>query len=137
MVSLLCSRLHGPQRILLIFFTYSAGGKQSGFGIYFQGRWEQTNWPNEWAENGTLADITFLEPFPVVVAISIWGLHLRNKKLTRLNLRNYTPTCKRGYTAVTMSVCCPFVYKQFGPYLSQLLLGGIISYLIHSFDLMS
>jgi hypothetical protein len=54
-----------------------------------------------------------------------------------LNVRNYTPTCKRGYTAVTMSVCCPFVYKQFGPYLSQLLLGGIISYLIHSFHLMS
>jgi hypothetical protein len=80
MASLLCSTLHGPQRILLISFTYSAGGKQSGFGIYFHGRWAQTNWPNEWAENGTLADITFLEPFPVVVAISIWGLHLRNKK---------------------------------------------------------
>jgi hypothetical protein len=31
-----------------------------------------------------------------------------------LNLMNYTPTCKREYTAVTMSVCCPFVYKQFG-----------------------
>jgi hypothetical protein len=29
-----------------------------------------------------------------------------------LNLRNYTPTGKRGHTAVTMSVCCPFVYKQ-------------------------
>ena len=82
MASLLCSTLHGPQRILLISFTYSAGGKQSGFGIYFHGRWAQTNWPNEWAENGTLADITFLEPFPVVVAISIWGLHLRNKKKT-------------------------------------------------------
>jgi hypothetical protein len=40
------------------------------------------NWPNEWAEHVTLADITFLELFPVVVAISIWGLHLRNKKLT-------------------------------------------------------
>jgi hypothetical protein len=64
------------------FFTDSAGGKQRGFGIYFQGRWAQANWPNEWAENGTLADITFLELFPVVVAISIWGLHLRNKKLT-------------------------------------------------------
>jgi hypothetical protein len=54
-----------------------------------------------------------------------------------LNLNDYTPTCKRGHTAVTMSVCCPFVYKQLGPHLSQLLLGRIISYLIHSFDLMS
>ena len=63
-------------------FTDSAGGKQRGFGIHVQGRWAQANWPNECAENGTLADITFLELFPVVVAISIWGLHLRNKKLT-------------------------------------------------------
>jgi hypothetical protein len=54
-----------------------------------------------------------------------------------LNLKDYTPTCKSGHTAVTMSVCCPFVYKQLGPHLSQLLLGRIISYLIHSFDLMS
>jgi hypothetical protein len=49
------------------------GSTVRGFGIYFQGRWAQANWPNEWAENGTLADITFLELFPVVVAISIWG----------------------------------------------------------------
>lgn len=46
------------------FFTDSAGGKQRGFGIYFQGRWAQANWPNEWAENGTLADITFFGTFP-------------------------------------------------------------------------
>jgi hypothetical protein len=62
---------------------------------------------------------------------------LRMRLLSWLNLRNYTPTCKRGHTAVTMSVCCPFVYKQLGPHLSQLLLGRIISYLIHNFDLMS
>jgi hypothetical protein len=32
------------------FLTDSARGKQRGFGIYFQGRWAQANWPNEWAE---------------------------------------------------------------------------------------
>ena len=81
MASLLCSTLHVPQPILLNFLQKVQGANR-GFGIYFQGRWAQANWPNEWAENGTLADITFLELFPVVVAISIWGLHLRNKKLT-------------------------------------------------------
>jgi hypothetical protein len=56
---------------------------------------------------------------------SYWFRYLKWKLVKIwLNLRNYTPTCKRGYTAVTMSVCCPFVYKQFGPYLSPLLITG-------------
>ena len=45
-------------------FTDSAGGQNKGFGIYFQGRWAQKCWPEEWAENGILTDITFLELFP-------------------------------------------------------------------------
>jgi hypothetical protein len=59
-------------------------------------RGAQANWPNERAENGTLADITFLELFPVVVAISIWGLHLRNKKLT-FNIDNKSVTLNIFY----------------------------------------
>ena len=77
MASLLCSTLHGPQPILLNVLQIVQGVNRGA----------QANWPNEWAENGTLADITFLELFPVVVAISIWGLHLRNKKLT-FNIQN-------------------------------------------------
>jgi hypothetical protein len=30
----------------------------------------------EWADNGILADITFLELFPVVISVHIWGIHL-------------------------------------------------------------
>jgi hypothetical protein len=46
---------------------------KTGFGIYFQGKWAQKCWPKEWEEMGILKDITFLELFPVVVALCIWG----------------------------------------------------------------
>jgi hypothetical protein len=61
-------------------FTDSTGGRDKGFGIYFQGKWAQGCWPKEWANNGILADITFLELFPVVISVHIWGIHLKNKK---------------------------------------------------------
>ena len=62
-------------------FTDSVGGHNKGFGIYFQGKWAQICWPKERVENGTLKDITFLELFPVVVSIYIWGSFLKNKKI--------------------------------------------------------
>ena len=52
-----------------------------GFGIYFNGKWAQTCWPSDWLKNGILQEITFLELFPVVVAIHLWGHQLENKKL--------------------------------------------------------
>jgi hypothetical protein len=30
---------------------------------------------------GILADITFLELFPVVISVHIWGIHLKNKRI--------------------------------------------------------
>jgi hypothetical protein len=33
-------------------FTDSAGGRDKGFGIYFQGKWARGCWPKEWADNG-------------------------------------------------------------------------------------
>jgi hypothetical protein len=62
-------------------FTDSAGGQNRGFGIYFQGKWAQKCWPKLWEEMGILKDITFLELFPVVVALCIWGEQLKNKKI--------------------------------------------------------
>jgi hypothetical protein len=41
--------------------------------FYFQGKWAQKCWPKLWEEMGILKDITFLELFPVVVALCIWG----------------------------------------------------------------
>ena len=37
--------------------------------------------PEQWELNGILTTITFLELFPVVVALNIWGYYLRNKKI--------------------------------------------------------
>ncbi len=62
----------------LELYTDSAGGK--GFGIVFGNKWAQANWPDIW-EQEILRDITFLELFPVIVAIEIWGSHLKNKKI--------------------------------------------------------
>ena len=65
----------------LELFIDSAGGQNRGFGIYFQRKWTQKCWPKEWEEMGILKDITFLELFPVVVALYIWGYQLKNKKI--------------------------------------------------------
>ena len=47
-------------------------------------------WPAGWENKENLKDICFLEMIPVVLAIEVWGLKLRNKKvvltLTILNL---------------------------------------------------
>jgi hypothetical protein len=50
-------------------FTDSAGGQNRGFGIYFQGKWAQKCWPKLWEDMDILKDISFLELFPVVVAL--------------------------------------------------------------------
>lgn len=67
----------------LHLFTDSAGGAngRGGFGIYFGGAWAQSCFPSKWEKEGILKDITFLEFFPLVVAIEIWGHRLINKKL--------------------------------------------------------
>jgi hypothetical protein len=63
------------------FYTDSAGGSTRGFGIYFQGKWAHACWPKDWVDNQLLAEITFLEMFPIVIAINIWGASLKNKKI--------------------------------------------------------
>jgi len=52
-------------------FTDSAGGTGKGFGIYFNGMWAQAVWPEQCELTGILTDITFLELFPVVIALNI------------------------------------------------------------------
>lgn len=65
----------------LQFFTDSAGGAGRGFGIYFQGQWAYGTWPNTQPWQSLLPNITFLELFPVVTALSTWGSSLQNRKL--------------------------------------------------------
>jgi hypothetical protein len=65
----------------LELFTDIAGWKGRGFGIYFGWKWAQACWPTSWHNSDILSDITFLELFPVVVALNIWGTDLKNKKI--------------------------------------------------------
>lgn len=63
------------------FFTDSAGGVGMGFGIYFQTHWCAAKWPDDWHGADITRDITALELFPILVAISIWGSKLRNMRI--------------------------------------------------------
>lgn len=49
----------------------AAGGY--GLGSYFRGHWCDAPWPELWVYNGVTVDMTFLELFPLVVAVPIWG----------------------------------------------------------------
>jgi len=64
----------------LELYTDSAGGKGRGFGIYFQGQWKHELWPDSWLETPLIRNISFLELFPVVVALCLWGNSFANKK---------------------------------------------------------
>lgn len=62
-------------------FTDSAGGRSGGFGIFFHNKWAFGRWPHQWEKLGRLQDMTYLELFPVVVALHVWGPLLANKKI--------------------------------------------------------
>lgn len=63
------------------FYTDSAGGKFGGFGIFFEGKWAFGRWPKQWDTLGRFQDLTFLEMFPVVAALTVWGPLLANKRI--------------------------------------------------------
>lgn len=60
---------------------YSDSAATSGFGLYFSGKWACAKWPTEWKESGVTNNINVLEFFPIIVALSIWGDDLKNKKI--------------------------------------------------------
>lgn len=59
-------------------FTDASGS--IGFGIYFNGRWVANEWPRDMSVSRK--HITFLELFPIVLAIHLWGGILHNKKIS-------------------------------------------------------
>jgi len=61
----------------LHLYTDAAGS--SGFGAFFAGHWVCGVWPTEMRV--TTKHITFLELFPIVLAIILWGEQLCNRKL--------------------------------------------------------
>ena len=58
-------------------FTDASGSQ--GFGGYFQGSWFRGGWPNHVSELSP--SITWMEFFPIVAAVSVWGKELAGKKV--------------------------------------------------------
>ncbi len=56
-------------------FTDASGG--IGFGGYFKGRWFQGKWPDSKKERS----IAWLEFFPIVVSVVLWGDQLKGKRI--------------------------------------------------------
>ena len=55
-----------------------------GFGGYHRGAWFQGRWPHEWFTNGVNTSglsMAFLELFPIVVAIHLWGHKWSGKRI--------------------------------------------------------
>ena len=65
----------------LHLFSDSAGGEGFGFGVYYLGRWASGKWPQDWHTEGLTADITFLEIFPIWVALKLWGKDLMRQRV--------------------------------------------------------
>lgn len=57
----------------LELFTDAAGSK--GYGAVFGRKWFYGSWPKSWSS----LNITFLEFFPIVIALHIWGPSMANK----------------------------------------------------------
>ena len=60
---------------------FSDSAASCGFGLYFAGKWAYAALPEDWRESGLTNNISVLEFFPILVALYIWGEHLRNKKV--------------------------------------------------------
>nr|XP_028594215.1 uncharacterized protein LOC114601207 [Podarcis muralis] len=51
------------------------------FGMFFRGHWCAQPWPSSWHAAGITRDLTFLEFFPILVAIRIWGTLFSNSRV--------------------------------------------------------
>ncbi|XP_054843036.1 uncharacterized protein LOC129334764 isoform X1 [Eublepharis macularius] len=57
--------------------TSDASGS-TGFGVYFRRHWCAEQWPPDWLASDLVRDLTFLEFFPILVAVHLWGDELAN-----------------------------------------------------------
>ena len=56
---------------------YTDAAQSLGFGIVFGRKWAYGKWPSDW----THKNITFLELFPIVLGVQMWGESLANKRI--------------------------------------------------------
>lgn len=62
-------------------FTDSSGNPKLGCGAYFSGKWVQMKWPEHWSCKNFMLELSFLELFPVLLALYTWWQHFQNQKL--------------------------------------------------------
>ena len=60
---------------------FTDAASSCGFGVYFQGSWAYGKWPGDWVRRDYIKDMTFLELFPVVVALRLWAHTFQNRKV--------------------------------------------------------
>ena len=58
---------------------YADACQSYGMGAFLYNHWFSVNWPDTW---WTQQNITFLELLPLVLALEVWGVELRNKCVT-------------------------------------------------------
>ncbi|XP_070586874.1 uncharacterized protein [Erythrolamprus reginae] len=53
-----------------------------GFGVVWKDKWFRADWPQEWQGTAVCRDLTFLELFPIVVAIELWSTSFTGRGTT-------------------------------------------------------
>ena len=61
--------------------VHSDAAGSLGFGVFYNNLWCAQRWPPDWEASGLLRDLTFLELFPILVAVYIWRELFTNKKV--------------------------------------------------------
>lgn len=69
----------------LELYTDASGNASLGCAAFFNGFWVQIRWPKTWAEKGCLAELSFLELVPVLLALITWKSSFVNKNITPAN----------------------------------------------------
>ena len=62
-------------------FTDSAGNVNLGCGAYFVGHWIQFKWPESWAGDEIMRNITLFELVLIIPALFSWESHFTHKDM--------------------------------------------------------
>lgn len=63
------------------FQVHSDAAGSLGFGLFWDGRWCAEPWPQAWCGEAITRDLTFLEFFPIVVAVHLWVEHFKDHRV--------------------------------------------------------
>ncbi|KAM8945728.1 uncharacterized protein RCH25_049052 [Pelodytes ibericus] len=86
----------------LNLFTDASGSVS--FGAYFGGKWCAEKWPEEWKSCPLIRNLAFLEMFPVVVALALWGDRLKDRRVVFYSDNQAVVEAINGLSASSMPV---------------------------------